>query len=131
MAKTKRKIALNLDKLVLLDRKGPFKSKLSLRGQYWQFHWYNVATGEIYSTHVDTDMDNFEAWEELCSSRDPWGVYEGLGLANSRKQYDLPVVSADGEPHRWMKLSRDQSFEVVELDQEERSRPNNFGLLFQ
>lgn len=134
MARTQKKSrtpVLDRCQLILVRRDGPQKSRISPRGQYWIFHWYDVDSGQYYRTHVDTDMVNFAAWRELCWRRDYYGVYEGLGLPpRQRTDYATPVISADGRPECWLPLTRDQCFDVAELDINERTAPNTYGKLY-
>ena len=121
---------LDKNKLILHERKGPFHSTKTL-GEFWVFYWYDVETGQLYSTHVDNTMANYRAWRELCLSKDPWGVYEGLAESPRRsKNTDYPVISADGRPERWLKISEQASQEVIELDINQKSDPTVFHQLF-
>ena len=124
---------LDKNKLILALREGPHKSRLSPGSYYWTFTWYDVATHSYFKTHVDTEMDNFSAWEGLCYAEDPYGVFEGLAEAKQRKGkvYDMPVISADGLPERWYAMSQEKSHEVILEDIEQITRPNQFKSLFE
>ena len=121
------------DKLILHRLDGPMKSRLSASGHYWTVFWYDVETGELKQTHVDTTMQNYENWEHIVHDPKPYGVYEGLADHPGRKSrtFDMPVISADGCPERWYEMSQSRCYEVIELDLDQRTDPNNYHRLFE
>jgi hypothetical protein len=117
--------------LILMDRRGPFQSRNFKGGEVWAIYWYDVATGQMFMTYVDSNMDNFADWRELVQSKTPHGVYGNLTEKPDPKQkFGMPVIDADSTPEPWMTLTREQAYEVAELDQDQRSTPSTFSALF-
>lgn len=120
------------DQLILMDRRGPFKSRNFRGGEVWAIYWYDVATGQMFLTYVDSNMDNFADWRDLVQSKTPWGCYGNLTeKPDPKHKFEMPVIDADSTPEPWMSLTREQAYEVAELDQTQRSSPNAFNQLFE
>jgi hypothetical protein len=120
------------DQLILMDRRGPFRSKHHRGGQVWAIYWYDVASGQMFLTYVDSNMDNFDDWRSVVYNDSPWGAYGNLTEKPDPKgRFDMPVIDADSTPECWFRLDREQAYAVAEADQDQRSRPNAYNQLFE
>lgn len=121
----------NTDRYILLDIQEQ-TSRLN-GGVMYRITWYCVEDGTWWESTVDSAYNNFRrnSWDRLVHEASPWGAYQGLERTPRTTRTGVGVLTADSRPCLRVRVNdQQQAMDLVQLDQDLRTRRNQYGELF-
>jgi len=102
-----------MKRYILADREYKGTSRIS-GGDYWELTWFNERTLEMFKTHVDSSMTNFDRWQPVIRNPEPWGIYTGLRITPKTTRDGSPVITADAQPECVNSMTHEEMLLVLQ-----------------